>query len=130
MAVQYSVDICNKIKGQFEQLALSRPFRLDRYEPGDELSFHIEAVADKTSATINIKIEKFVGGGFAGQVYKVKLNTIDGHIDGLEAGKSYAIKILIPPSAFSKLFQAYAWQARGLRRHADNRAEENERALR
>jgi hypothetical protein len=47
-----------------------------------------------------------VGGGFAGQVYRVKVLRIDGaEIAGLEAGGNYAMKILIPPSGFSCLFR-------------------------
>jgi hypothetical protein len=53
-------------------------------------------------------VDKFVGGGFAGQVYRVKILDIesgDGAIEGLEVGGIYAIKILIPPSNFSRLFR-------------------------
>jgi hypothetical protein len=47
-----------------------------------------------------------VGGGFAGQVYRVKILRIEGaQIAGLEAGGSYAMKILIPPSGFSRRFR-------------------------
>ncbi|MHC4643529.1 MAG: hypothetical protein ACYS32_17950, partial [Planctomycetota bacterium] len=44
----------------------------------------------------------------AGQVYRVKITDIelsDVPIEGLEVGKVYAIKILIPPSSFSRLFR-------------------------
>jgi hypothetical protein len=50
-------------------------------------------------------VEKFVGGGFAGQVYRVKVTNVEGTIEGLEEGGIYATKILIPPSGFSRLFR-------------------------
>jgi hypothetical protein len=59
-----------------------------------------------------------VGGGFAGQVYRTQLLSVEGSaaakgdgeelsatIDGLEVGRHYAVKILIPPSRFSCLFR-------------------------
>ena len=58
------------------------------------------------------EVERFVGGGFAGQVYRVNLREIeldDGPIAGLETGRSYAIKILKPPSGFSCLFRDFLY---------------------
>ena len=51
---------------------------------------------------------RFVGGGFAGQVYRVSVLDVQadgGGIAGLEVGRSYAAKILKPPSAFSRVFR-------------------------
>jgi hypothetical protein len=53
-------------------------------------------------------VERFVGGGFAGQVYRVRLEQLDlseGPIEGLEPGHHYAVKILIPPSRFARFFR-------------------------
>ncbi|MBL7106403.1 MAG: hypothetical protein ISS77_02185 [Phycisphaerae bacterium] len=105
MAIEYSLETCKNLQGKFEQLGLSRPLRLGRYEPGDVIEYQLLGISDRVSAKATLQIEKFVGGGFAGQVYKVKLNNIDSAVTGLEIGKSYAIKILIPPSRFSKLFR-------------------------
>ena len=59
--------------------------------------------------TGTLVIDKFLGGGFAGQVYRCRLSQLalpEGeHIEGLEAGKLYAIKIIIPPSTFSHRFR-------------------------
>jgi hypothetical protein len=53
-------------------------------------------------------VQQFVGGGFAGQVYQVKvvkIDTPDGSFGGLEVGGRYALKILIPPSRSSRFFR-------------------------
>ena len=43
---------------------------------------------------------------FAGQVYRVKVLEIErGPIEGLETDAVYAMKILIPPSYFYRLFR-------------------------
>lgn len=108
MESEYSVQTIEKLEQKFKAEALHRPMRIDRYEPGAELTYEITDVATGILGTIRLKIEKFVGGGFAGQVYKVRLMEIhaeNGGIDCLEPGKTYAIKILIPPSNFSKLFR-------------------------
>ena len=55
---------------------------------------------------MGLSIERFVGGGFAGQVFRVKVLRIDGgQIPGLEVDGLYAMKILIPPSNFSRRFR-------------------------
>ena len=48
---------------------------------------------------------KFIGGGFAGQVYRVIVKSLSGPCGGLEIGKRYAMKILVPPSRGSKVFR-------------------------
>jgi hypothetical protein len=53
-------------------------------------------------------VQRFVGGGFAGQVYQVRLLdlSIDGDpIAGLTVGHSYAVKILKPPAGFANAFR-------------------------
>jgi hypothetical protein len=55
-----------------------------------------------------VVVESFVGGGFAGQVYRVRVVEIDtphGSLGELEIGGIYAMKILIPPSSFSLFFR-------------------------
>ncbi len=92
---------------RFLKTAVLRPLRLDRYEDGTELTCSMQSVGGGERADVTVGIEKFVGGGFAGQVYRVRILKIDspGSIRGLELGKRYAIKILVPPSRFSRLFR-------------------------
>ena len=82
--------------------------QVERYEPGDELVYDVTGVSVRTGGSIRLVIEEFVGGGFAGQVYRVKVLDIEseaGPIEGLEVGGVYAMKILIPPTTFSRLFR-------------------------
>ena len=103
-----SVEVYRQLEAEFHSTALHRPMRIERYEAGTELEYIVTSVADAKQAKVRLAIEKFVGGGFAGQVYRVRVLEIDSS-DGL-AGKLqvdgvYAVKILIPPSGFSRLFR-------------------------
>jgi hypothetical protein len=108
MATQYSVEICKQLEKKFGDCGLHRPMRIGRYDSGDELVYNVTGVGQAATARVHLTIEDFVGGGFAGQVYRVKIVDIeanDAPIEGLEAGRSYAMKILVPPSSFSRLFR-------------------------
>ncbi len=105
---EYSVETCKELQVIFHSTELCRPMRIEKYDPGTELIYDITGVSPAYSARATLLVEKFVGGGFAGQVYKVKmlnLEATEGTVEGLEIGKSYAIKILIPPSRISKIFR-------------------------
>ena len=108
MNKEYSIEVYKDLEKEFKQLALHRPMRIERYETGTELAYEITAVASALKAKVHLIIKKFVGGGFAGQVYQVQVTAIEsetGPIDNLEVGGVYAMKILIPPSGFSLLFR-------------------------
>ena len=108
MNKEYSIEVHKDLEKEFKHLALHRPMRIERYEIGTELAYDITAVGSTLKAKVHLIIRKFVGGGFAGQVYQVEITGIEsetGPIDNLEVGGVYAIKILIPPSAFSLLFR-------------------------
>jgi len=107
MAVKYSVDVCRKLEQNFYQQSIHRPMRISRYEPGTEISYDVTTLQESKKATVTLLIEKFIGGGYAGQVYKVKVTDIQAEkpINEIQIGNFYAIKILIPPSAFAKFFR-------------------------
>ncbi len=105
MTAEYSADICGKLQEKFQTLGLHRPMRISRYEAGTELAYEITGVEKANTARVHLLIERFVGGGFAGQVYKVKVIDIEGHIEGIRPGETYAMKILVPPSNFSRMFR-------------------------
>jgi hypothetical protein len=105
MSKKYSVDVCRQLEAGFHAGELHRPMRISRYDAGTELTYNVQGVGRAEKAKVHLLVEKFVGGGFAGQVYRVKVTGIEGTIDRLEVGKVYAIKILIPPSGFSRLFR-------------------------
>ena len=117
MAVAYSVETVRKLQDKFRDQDILRPLRVGRYEPGTALEFELRGVIPAGRATARFEVIRFVGGGFAGQVYKVKLLELsarEGEVRGLEPGSVFALKILVPPSGFSKrirdLFYAFAFQ--------------------
>ena len=77
MDQEYSAATCKKLKNKFQRLSLYRPMRVSRHDEGDQLSLQVNDVSGKNTAQIKLKIDKFVGGGFAGQVYKVKILKIN-----------------------------------------------------
>ena len=83
-------------------------YRPARYAAGEPLTMDVEGVSPYYKARAVCVIDKFVGGGFAGQVYRItirELERIEGeHID-LKVGDHYAMKILVPPSGFSQFFR-------------------------
>ncbi len=116
--MKYSPETISQLAEKYRQTDLARPMRVVRYEPGTELRYDITGVAVANPARMRVRIERFVGGGFAGQVYRVKLLSLDapnGDIPGLTVGDSYAVKILIPPAkgaqAFRDMIYAVGFQA-------------------
>jgi hypothetical protein len=115
MAVKYSIKTCKQLEAAFQKADLHRPMRVGHYDAGIELKFPITPVEPGPNADIRLSIEKFVGGGFAGQVYKVKLLSITTESGPIEAlmnltvGRSYAMKILIPPSAGAHFFRNFVY---------------------
>jgi len=108
MAAEYSVEVCKQLEKDFLDTRLHRPMRITRYDAGAELVYDVTGVEQADKARVRLVVEEFVGGGFAGQVYRVKILDIEaggGPIKGLEVGQVYAMKILIPPSSFSRLFR-------------------------
>lgn len=102
----YDIGICNKLKERFSLQQLHRPMRIGRYDAGQRLTYDMTGIASPAGAKVDLEIIKFVGGGFAGQVYKVKVLDIQGEtIPGLTTGGEYAVKILIPPSGFARFFR-------------------------
>jgi hypothetical protein len=108
MEYSYSVETCRKLEQVFKKQNILRPLRIQRYDPGTELSYEIKGVVPAVGGRIKLGVEKSVGGGYAGQVYKVKalaIETPGGPIERLQPGRSYAMKIFIPPTGFARLFR-------------------------
>ena len=106
MGTQYSVEVCKQLEERFRAAEVHRPMRITRHEPGTELTYRVRGVGGNSEATVRLAIERFVGGGFAGQVYQVRIVQVEGDsVPGVEAGAICAMKILIPPSGFSCLFR-------------------------
>ena len=98
-----------KLEEQFDGLGLVRPFRRACYDPGERLEYDATGVVPAREGRITVEVERFVGGGFAGQVYRVRLLDVEGQIEGLKAGKHYAIKILKPPSGLARVFRNFLY---------------------
>lgn len=108
MATEYSIEISKKLEQKIQQAKLYRPVVTDRYDKGDELIYDMTTVEHATKARVHLIVEKFVGGGFAGQVYQVRVTGIESEQQanlGIKVSQLYAIKILVPPSKFSLLFR-------------------------
>jgi hypothetical protein len=105
----YSAELCKELERTAADSGLAIRHRPVRYENGTVLPIEITGVLPAVSGTAELTVDKFLGGGFAGQVYRCKLTALelpaDQTIPGLELGKLYAIKIVIPPSAFSRWFR-------------------------
>jgi len=108
MKSEYSVKTCQELEKVFRNQKILRPLRVQRYDPGTELNYEVTGVMPAGKGRLRLEVEEFVGGGFAGQVYKVKvkdLQPVRGQVQGLDAGRSYALKVFIPPSGFARLFR-------------------------
>ncbi len=106
--VSASSSLREQLGRQFDGCDLVRRLRRSRYDPGDRLEYAITGVLPANTGRIAVEVERFVGGGFAGQVYRVKLLEIEadeGPISGLIVGQPYAVKVLKPPSGFAQLFR-------------------------
>ena len=79
-----------------------------RYDQNDVIEEVVRGISPPDEARIKLKVDRFIGGGFAGQVYRVKLLDIQSShsgIKGLKHGGIYAVKIGKPPSSFSLWFR-------------------------
>ena len=111
---EYSVEVCRTLGEKIRAAGLHRPMQVSRYDAGTELVYDVRGVGQANTGEagrVRLVVEKFAGGGFAGQVYRVKVLEIeDGSIGGLKTGGVYAMKILIPPRNPSRLFrEALYW---------------------
>jgi len=112
MAAEYSVEVCRQLQDAIRAARLHRPMRITRYDAGQELVYDVTEVGRTGKGQVRLLVEKFVGGGFAGQVYKVRVTDVvvraasdEGRELGLQPGRVYAMKIFIPPSNFARLFR-------------------------
>jgi len=112
MAVEYSTEVCTILEQKFRLACLHRPMRVRRYDAGAELVYDVKGIEKANDAQVRFVVERFIGGGFAGQVYKVKvldIKTENGHIPALQLGGVYAMKILVPPATFATLFRNFLY---------------------
>jgi len=70
-------DIYRKLEKQFQDTDLCRPMKIERYEAGTELEYDVTGLTRAAEGRVRLYVDKFVGGGFAGQVYRVKVLKVE-----------------------------------------------------
>ena len=109
----YSSDLCRGLIERIGNLALTVPYRRSRYESGDVLSLRFRTVWPERGGEGKFRVEKYVGGGFAGQVYRCTIlesGFADGHVEeGLEQGRMCAVKIMRPWSRGTRRFRDFLY---------------------
>ena len=102
---EYSGGVVRELERRFRAASLFRPLRVRRHEPMQVLEYDVRGVWPPRPARVRLSVERHVGGGFAGQVYRVRVVDIsapEGPVEGLEAGGVYALKVLVPVSGFGR----------------------------
>jgi hypothetical protein len=97
-----------QLEAEFRNTTLYRPMKVGRYEVGTELHYQMTGFSGSDEAYLKLLVERFVGGGFAGQVYQVRVLDItpgEAPLEGLVLGGVYAMKVLIPPTTFARIFR-------------------------
>ncbi|HNR98782.1 MAG TPA: hypothetical protein PKX48_10960 [Planctomycetota bacterium] len=106
MHSEYAPQTCEELARLYAAAGVHRPMRVERYDPGAVRAYEALGIAPAARARVAVRIEAFVGGGFAGQVYRVAVLAVEGDaIAGLEPGGVYAMKILVPPTGFNRRFR-------------------------
>lgn len=108
MTLNSNLKFFYKLKEKFESLSLHRPFKKNKYINGETLIYQAHDLETNNLLTITLQIINFVGGGFAGQVYKVKIIDIKGKIKPnqvIKINHYYALKIMVPATGFALFFR-------------------------
>ncbi len=104
----YSVGKCRDLEKRFAACQLDRPMRVERYDPDDQLTYDVtlaSVATRKNCIRVSLAVERYVGGGFAGQVYKARVVSVEGENQVFKVGQPYALKIFIPPSRGALFFR-------------------------
>jgi len=110
MSKAYSSEACRQLADMADDARLLRPRRLTRHEAGDGLELDLTGVAPVWRVRAAFEVERYVGGGFAGQVYRARLVRLDWPETGaaeppLQVGAAYALKMLVPWSRLGRGFR-------------------------
>jgi hypothetical protein len=96
----------------FRVASLCRPLRVRRHERMEILDYEVRGVWPARPGRVKLFVERHVGGGYAGQVYKVRVLEIDapeGPVEGLEREGVYALKVLVPVSGFGRFIRNFLY---------------------
>ena len=108
----YSTEVIHQLEKRFAEQKVFRPLRIQRFDPGAVRTYDITGVAPVVHGRVTLQIEKYVGGGFAGQVYKIRIleiKTPEEILLGVETDKYYALKILNPASGFARFVRSLTY---------------------
>jgi hypothetical protein len=100
--------VVRELERRFRVASLFRPLRVRRHERMEVLDYEVRGVWPARPGRVKLSVERYVGGGYAGQVYKVRVLEIDapeGPLEGLERGGVYALKVLVPVSGFGRFIR-------------------------
>ncbi len=107
--VPYDREVIRKLSAQAGDVHLLYHKHPARHEVGDRLQYDVESVHPAVPGRVELLIEAFLGGGFAGQVYRCRITKLsmegDIRIPGFEEGGLCAIKIIIPPTPAKRWFR-------------------------
>jgi hypothetical protein len=109
---EYSGGVVRELERRFRVASLFRPLRVRRHERMEILDYEVRGVWPARPGRVKVSVERHVGGGFAGQVYRVRVLEIDapqGPIEGLERGGVYALKVLVPISGFGRFIRNFLY---------------------
>lgn len=112
MVASYSQETLGRLKDLFYEQKLHRPLRIQGYEIGQRLAFTMEGIDPAQKMEIELEVDRFVGGGYSGQVYKVKILHLESDNEmpeNLHAGGIYALKIFIPPGTVSRWIRNFIY---------------------
>ena len=101
-------EVLKQLQAVIDEAGPLRRQRRRRYDPGHVFDLELTGVCPAHRARARMVVEKFIGGGFAGQVYRARLEDLeqlDGQVAGLEVGRAYALKLLLPPSGSARRFR-------------------------
>ena len=105
MALTYSLETLGQLRDLFYGQKLHRPLQVQHYETGQRFTFEMEGVDPAQKIEVDLEIDRFVGGGYSGQVYKVIILRLAGATEipaSLSVGGTYALKIFVPPGTVSR----------------------------
>ena len=108
MAKAYSSEVCRRLAQVADEAHLVRPRRITRYEAGDCLTLDLVGVAPAWRGRATFEVERYVGGGFAGQVYRARVVRVEGGAaaqEALASGGVCALKIFVPWSRLARAFR-------------------------
>ncbi len=108
MGEEFNTALHDRLMKVVNSQSLHKKYYPKRYSTGDVLETEIQGIVPDKKARVRFEVERFIGGGFAGQVYRVRVLGINGKTGksgGVATGKTYAVKLAKPPSGFALSFR-------------------------